>query len=353
MFFEAISKIFIKLRYRYNFERAFQLIFGILGFIISIALIVGGLAAVPFTGGASLLPVWLGWLIFSAIFTTVFLVAGRMLGIVIDTIISAIRGEKINNEKLGSAIGCVVGIIIAVLAWPLHFFYIPYVVSLALMPLWEAFLIFIPVVISMIATVGRNIGRVIDVETQDNIVTSFRGIYEYFMGTTNSILAANNVQEEKKVDSTLVIMSAVNSTIQGIEEYKKLDGSHLNSVVKLIDPDTGKKRAEIYLFLLQNNTRIEFDLQRAIILYTMLEYGGGPTLKQEVKKAVGEETVRELDNYINSRVEAKDKGFNQNFVISKLKLFADSGLDKDEILKDDNFNQMLNNLVADQRFRKN
>lgn len=349
MFSEFISNGFKYLRKRYNsFENSFQLAGAIIGFILSIVLIATGVALIPFTGGASLLPMWLGCIIFVGIFTTAFLAAGRMLGIMFDTVLDIYHGRKINNEKLATAVACCFALILAAVAWPLHFLYIPYVVSSAVLPIWEAFLIFIPILISIIAAVGRHIGRAIDrqVRQKGNIYDFFKKIYDYGKKGYVSLIGEENIDQELQIiSSTLKINEAVAKAIEGIKEYQELDGSHLGVLVTLFDPDTGKERADTYYWLLNNHKSVTTDLQKAIIIYAMLAHDYGPTLNQKVRNKMGNEMVVELDKYIDANVAPKARRFMEEKIVTPLSLFAgySKRFDKDGEMKD-KYHEIVNHL---------
>src|SRR5437868_5083086 len=95
---QIISRVYQYLRKRYyTYESVFQLLGAVAGVAVATTLLAMGVAALPFTGGISLLPAWLAGIIYFGVVSTTFLAAGRFVGITLDALTSK---EKSNNEKL-------------------------------------------------------------------------------------------------------------------------------------------------------------------------------------------------------------------------------------------------------------
>jgi hypothetical protein len=334
---QVAGNIFRYLWDRYSsFENVFQLLGLIIGFIVSIILLAAGVAAIPFTGGASLLPAWIGALAFFFIVTTTFLAAGRMMGILIDTVIDFIQGVRVNNEKLATAIACAVGLIFVVAALPLHFVVVPFIAAEAVIPVWQGFMIFLPATISSIAAIGRHIGRTIDRHVQQKISTHdlLNKVVGWIKGEEQVADLRNTVTHDKLVDGHWGIKLYLGN--RGVEKYQYLTvakpippATLVASIKSRFDPKTGKNRGVVYHNMLKDKNA-PTDLQKAIVLYTMLKSGRGRALRETVRENMGYGSVVEakedLRKYIHQHLLAlEDRKFLQEHVTNKLGLFANNG----------------------------
>jgi len=150
-----------------SFQKGLTLLGCIFGCALSIALVLTGLAAIPFTGPGSLLPMWLGTLIFITLVTGSFGSAGKYMGLSIDTILNK---EKLNNEKIATVAGCSIGFILSILAIPLHFVGIGIIAEKISIPVWEVILEFIPLTIGSFGSACSYIGKSIDALTNGKTI---------------------------------------------------------------------------------------------------------------------------------------------------------------------------------------
>lgn len=350
---QGLGKFFKYIWSRYHtFENTLQAAGMMTGFVVSIILLSAGIAAVPFTGGASLLPAWIGMLAFIGIVTTTFLAAGRMIGITIDTVINFIQGDRVNNEKLATAIACVVGLIFAGLALPLNFFVVPFISSAAMIPTWEGFMIFLPVTVSTIASIGRHLGRTFDrhVKQKISIHDVINKLVSWFKRKEMVIEMNSRVTHDRLVNGHRGIEIYLGN--RGDQEYKHQATKPPTAPggwARYFDPETGKNRATVYRKMLKDK-RTPKDLQKAIVLYTMLKSGRGNVLKETVRESMGYSSVVEakedLRKYIHQHVQpVKYRKFLHEHVIGKLGLFADKGrkFKKDGEIRDD-YRLVVNNL---------
>lgn len=319
-----VGGIFRFFKKRYSLEHAFQLLGGFLGFFISLALLIGGIAAVPFTGGASLVPVWVGWLIFVGLVTTTTLAFGRFFGITLDTMISS---QKSNNEKLATVAAFVVSMLIAGLASPLAYASAPFLNVFAYKSPWGMMVAFFISTSQSITSIGRHIGRTVDKHfDQKTLPDRFKKIGAYIQNTFG--LGNEEAQEVIAEDMHADIANQARNATAGIIDYlqqpREGQGSHLSPSSQLFDYKAGTRRGIVLLKLMgaleieeqalreaalkeellqeaanngMNLGRIELrveemrqkncNLQKAIILYTMLGAAEGRKLKKMVCEKMG------------------------------------------------------------------
>jgi hypothetical protein len=213
-------------------------------------------------------------------------------------------------------------------------------------------MIFLPATISTIASVGRHIGRTVDrhVRQKGSLYDVCKKMSEYFRG---------DVPEPQIVFDANNITRGIGMATRGIDRYLDPDNvqhyGYLARLGKRLDPDTGKNRATVYFrFLTHEN--ITTDLQKAIILHTMLTSSEGKTLKEivasEMEYAHPVLAVHDLDLYIRHHVPANARNFLKENITSKLGLFADNGkkFEKNHQVRE-GYQLILNNLSGDVRFK--
>ncbi len=302
------------------FEYCFEAIGLILGIITPIILIVAGIASLPFTGGASSILLWLGYICFAASIYVTFVNAARAWGILLDAVIEIKNGQHPNNEKIATATGFVVGLVLAFVAVALNFAPVPFISSLIHIALWKGALLIVPWIIGFTAACARVSGRLVD------------HFQAHFPKTTLQDLLSPNKNEDKNIipPKHMDIESAlIANGIKGIYQYLETrDENKLNIVSKCFDRETGKKRALMYYHLL-HLPGINSDLQKVILLYVLLGSGQGATLKKSVchSMQLKEDEARNVfRDYIQSHVVDKNKRILlQENVIDKLSFFADRG----------------------------
>ncbi len=150
-----------------DYQKLFTILGCLLGLVLAIVLIAGGIAAIPFVGPGSLLPLWLGSMLFALLVTGSFGSAGKFIGLSIDTILNK---EKLTNEKIGTVAGCALGVVISILSIPLHFVGLTLIARGIILPAMKIIWPFIPLTIGMFGSACAYIGRVVDIFTGDKTV---------------------------------------------------------------------------------------------------------------------------------------------------------------------------------------
>lgn len=146
-------------------------VFGIVcGLIVAIILLATGIAAAPFTGGLSLVPLWLGLPLFCLTTVGSFASAFSYVGKAVDTFVDG--REKVNNERLATVVGCVLGLGLSVLALLFSFTPIAWLATLSLTQS-QAAPIFIPLAVGMLASACSYIGRGLDALMKERTVLDF------------------------------------------------------------------------------------------------------------------------------------------------------------------------------------
>ncbi|MBX3709434.1 MAG: hypothetical protein KIT56_03695 [Gammaproteobacteria bacterium] len=322
-----------------SFQKIFTILGCITGFGLSIAFIASGIAAIPFTGGGSLLLGGIAAALFIVLVTGSFGSAGKYIGLSIDTIISK---EKVTNEKIATVAGCLIGLIISLLAVPLNYVGVGFIAEKAAVASWEILLPFIPLTIGAFGSACSYIGRSIDA------LTGGKTIFDLFSNknipskqneekkplhepenivTNNNILNSQDMNKNFSMKKSLSLpcfspgdlkrkdnsrplkrscsvgqigikthhsnKQSLNKSVNitnarsGIEAYLRLSreqNSHLGFFSKCFDSERGKIRAEIYLKLLSS---LETDSQKTVIIYSLLASDDGTMLKEQVSKNMG------------------------------------------------------------------
>ncbi|VVC76518.1 hypothetical protein AQUSIP_18310 [Aquicella siphonis] len=336
-------KTFFKSRLN-SWQKALTVLGCMTGAVLSIGLIAGGIAAIPFTGGASLMPAWLGMIFFIVLVTGSFGSAGKYIGMSIDTLIS---NEKPTNEKIATVAGCLVGLIVSVLAIPLHSFGVGFIAEHAAVAAWEVILPFIPLTIGAFGSACSYIGRSIDALTNNKTIfdlfrkysraaqkqreqmplmsssgqavraslsvkcddaPGFRNPAGMEQSPANLAVPAEGMKRCRSAPclslfnpqwsrrSTESMQSRFTQCDEGIKKYldmSKVTDSHLGFFARHFDRDRGKARAQAYLSLL-NNAKTAFE--QGVIAYALLAAHDGKTLKNIVCAQMGFHSLREARN---------------------------------------------------------
>src|SRR3990167_1880114 len=142
-----------------SFQDLLVLIGCVVGIPLAIILVLTGIAAIPFTGGTSLLPALIGTALFVLLVTGSCASAGNYIGLSID---SMIKKEPLTNAKIATIAGCIIGVALSIVAIPLGFVGVPFIVEKATIPLWTLFLCFVPLTVGRFGSACSYIGRAVD-----------------------------------------------------------------------------------------------------------------------------------------------------------------------------------------------
>lgn len=310
--FESIAKWigekFKALRKYYNgFEvlELLGLLFGI-GMIITVFAL--GIAAIVASSGGAL-AVFLaiaGFLAISAVALNNYTNLGRAIGIIFNLLMDK---ETPTYEKIGTAIGLVVGVGVAIglviIGWPIA---VPLLAASATVLPWMVGLIGVPLTIASFQGGGRVIGRILD-----RYAPSLKAEIQF-------------ESRDKIVSSDLVTLKVLGEAKQQIHSYLNKDREHLDFWSYYFDNAAGTNRASTYYALLECCTD---ELQQVVILYTLLASNQGSTLQQMVVEGMHcqdqDQAVAILGEYIHQHATDEDKIFIKGSLIPKLHLFASSG----------------------------
>ncbi|OGT41460.1 MAG: hypothetical protein A3F42_00445 [Gammaproteobacteria bacterium RIFCSPHIGHO2_12_FULL_37_34] len=168
---KTVRKIVYFFKNRFNScQKALTTLGCIIGVPLSIILIITGVAAIPFTGASSLLPSSLALLLFLVIVTGSFASAGKYIGLSLDTILNK---EQLTNEKIATIAGCCIGLTLSIVAIPLHFVGVRFILEKAAIAMWALFTYFVPLTIGAFGSACSYIGRSIDTITNQKTIFDF------------------------------------------------------------------------------------------------------------------------------------------------------------------------------------
>jgi hypothetical protein len=343
--------MFAKVKFFFKKFDTFQKLFTFLGcgfgLLLAIILLVSGIAAIPFTGGASLLPTAAAIPFFIFLLTGGMGSAGKYIGLSIDTIIDK---EKPTNEKLATLIGCAIGALLTILAFPLKFVGVGFIVEFIHVPLWEIALLFVPLTIGAFGSAASYIARVCDTafnqktildllfkpKLEDNQTTIVNAIFPPQQKTHS---CQNNAIDNKQLESTLektqsqdinvkrsrptlikarscqqiinknqkkpVLESSPSSFfIQGIHSYLNMpryDNSHLHWTSIFFDNKRGLNRALTYLQLFR---AAQSELEKDIIAYSLFASLEGKTLQKVVFTKMGFHSLSVAQAFFKNKIDS-------------------------------------------------
>ncbi len=330
-----------------TYQKVLMLVGLIIGLPLSIALVAGGIAAIPFTGGASAIPAWLGYTLFIFLTTGAFISTGNYLGIMIDTVKDK---EKPNNEKIGNFICCSLGLIFSIVTVPFGI-----AAGWNILAASATFL----TTIGNFGSAGTRLSRIIDNLTNNKTIFDLVSskpdkIASVDVNPSKEIIVSpprrrlsevpslkparrwsfSDIQGELSRRPTVKninnIIPDINPIVvnpseelnkkfaAGINTYSALKGSHLSWVTRLFDGNRGAKRANVYQTLF-TNAKSEFE--KNVIAYSLFASDDGETLQNTMFQEMGytslEEARNKLSKSILSEINSDDKKEINTTVLNK------------------------------------
>lgn len=302
MIFKLIKNVHAFFKNRLNsFQKILTVLGCVTGFIAAILLIVTGVAAIPFTGGASLLPLWLGIPIFILLVTGSFGSAGKYVGMSIDTLLEE---EKANNEKIATFIGCIIGFIISLLGIPLHFVGLPIIAQNANLSLWKLLFPFIPLTVNAFGSACSKVGKAVDACTNGKTIFDLMRSKKMNENIESMTLAANETHHVsiKKLTSISNVREQLTNHLsrfnkkekleRGIHYYLSMSQQKNNSFhffSRYSHQEKGVLRAKAYKALYKH-THSSF--QRKVITYSLFASRDGRTLQKNVYQSLGYQSLK-------------------------------------------------------------
>lgn len=311
----ALGKVrhFFKTRFN-TYQKVLTSLGLIFGFILAIVLVFGGIAAIPFIGPGSFMPIGLAIALFIFLTAGSFASAGRYLGTAIDTVLT--DKEKPNNEKLATLIGSILGLIITIAAFP--FCCVGVGIMAVSAPIWLIIMAFIPLTPGALASSSSYVGRFIDYFTGGKTVLD--GIYALQdharYGPSENIPAHLPIhplpklkrassgalhQEEERpaqlkrsyssvadIHNKLNVLSKkMRHFDDGIEKYLTMprdpQATHLHWLSSYFDNERGMIRASTYRYLFAHAGS---EFEKKVIVFSLLASNDGATLQKQVYEAM-------------------------------------------------------------------